>query len=298
MSITTSSPPTMLDTAFQYAARGWHVFPAPPGKKLSYYSAEKTNGRRWGATNNVDEINCYFAKFPRANIGIATGAESAFFVVEADTIKGHDVDGIASLKALEAVHGPLPETLMAESPSGSIHYYFRWPRDVIIRNSASKIGPGIDVRGAGGMVIAPPSARPGKGRYRWLNVNVITDAPQWLIELATADDGAAERTANENAKADSTLIAAALAIIPNVDLGWEDWNRIGMATFAASGGDGFEMFDAFSRESTKYDSKETRQRWNSYFGSPPNRIGMGTLYFLASKIDPSFYEKEMWKLMS
>jgi hypothetical protein len=100
-------------------------------------------------------------------------------VVEADTLEGHAVDGIASVKQLEAEHGELPETLMAESPSGSQHRYFKWPAGVSIRNSASKIAPGVDVRGDGGMVIAPPSVKPGKGEYRWVNAHDIADAPEW-----------------------------------------------------------------------------------------------------------------------
>ena len=52
-----------------------------------------------------------------------------------------------------------------------------------IKNSASKLGPGVDVRGDGGMVIAPPSVKPGKGTYRWLHNKPIADAPSWLVQL-------------------------------------------------------------------------------------------------------------------
>jgi hypothetical protein len=43
-------------------------------------------------------------------------------MVEADTPKGHNVDGVASLRALQARHGALPATLTAISPSGSLHH--------------------------------------------------------------------------------------------------------------------------------------------------------------------------------
>jgi Bifunctional DNA primase/polymerase, N-terminal len=91
----------MIDHALADAARGWFVFPAPSnGEKMGCTSAEKTNGNRWGSTKDPDEIRAYFAKFPRANVGIATGKDSDIFVVEVDTPEGHDVDGIASLRAL------------------------------------------------------------------------------------------------------------------------------------------------------------------------------------------------------
>jgi hypothetical protein len=43
------------------------------------------------------------------------------------------------------------------------------------------------------MVIAPPSLRPGIGHYRWLNDAPITDAPNWLIKLLTADKASASQ---------------------------------------------------------------------------------------------------------
>ena len=73
---------------------------------------------------------------------------------------------------------------MAESPSGSSHLYFSWPTGgVKIINSASTIGPGIDVRGEGGMVIATPSVKKD-GSYRWINDLPVAEAPAWLIEAA------------------------------------------------------------------------------------------------------------------
>jgi hypothetical protein len=55
---------------------------------------------------------------------------------------------------------------MASTPSGGGHLYFRPPPGVEIRNSAGKLGPGLDVRGVGGYVVAPPSVIDGKA-YRW-----------------------------------------------------------------------------------------------------------------------------------
>ena len=105
-------------------------------------------------------------------------------MVETDTVEGHGIDGAASLAQLETKHGALPETLQAISPSGSVHRYFKHPgAGAKIKNSASELGAGIDVKGDGGMVIAPPTVRPGVGVYRWLNSNPIAEPPAWLIEL-------------------------------------------------------------------------------------------------------------------
>jgi hypothetical protein len=173
----------MLEAALAYAARGWEVLPAPPGEKLSYISQENDpDNKPWGKTTDPDKIKSYFRRFRRANIGIATGADSGIVVLETDTPEGHDVDGEASLAELEAQCGPLPETLMFISPSGSKHRYFKHPRDRKVKTSASK-PPGIDVRGDGGMVIAPPSIKPGKGAYRQLNDCEIAELPPLWLDL-------------------------------------------------------------------------------------------------------------------
>lgn len=173
---------TALHSAIQLAELGYKVFPVPPGTKGGYsdLAFEKT-GRKWGASSDPNVVREMFEKHPEANIGIPTGAINGIFVFDVDTPEGHDRDGFASLKALEAEHGELPPTRMAKSPSGSVHYYFRYP-GFTVRNSESKIGGGIDIRGDGGMVLVPPSVKPDGGVYQWMNALPYADAPQWLLE--------------------------------------------------------------------------------------------------------------------
>ena len=190
-------PTPALAAALAYAVEfGWKVFPArfKGRQKLSYLKKETApGGENWGMTNDPKQLTANFNNRKwrdKAGVGVPTGAVNGIFVVEADTEKGHDVDGIGSLRKLEAEHSALPKTRMAESPSGSVHYYFKWPTKRTILNSTSKIAPGVDVRGEGGMVVAPPSIR-ADGSYRWLNEETpIADAPEWLIELATRGDSA------------------------------------------------------------------------------------------------------------
>jgi hypothetical protein len=282
-----------LLAALNYAAKGWRVFPAPRGTKKSHKSAKYSDGSNWGATNDPEQIKRDFARWPEANVGIPTGAANAFWVLEADTKEGHSVDGIASLRALEDQYGKLPATLRAESPSGSVHLYFKWPAGIIIRNSASKVAPGIDVRGEGGMIIAPPSIKVGVGAYSWTSNVEPADAPDWLIELVVAAGNSSdnrEHVSNPDLTAPLPLVEAAVNKIANPDLDWESWNNIGMAIFAASSGsnDGFALFDRFSRKSAKYDAAKTFDKWRSYHSSPPNRIGMGSLVHWANATAPGW----------
>jgi hypothetical protein len=79
-------------------------------------------------------------------------------------------------------------------------------------------------------------------------------------------------------------LAEIVARIPN-HFGWDGWNRIGMAIYAASGGseEGFTAFDDLSARSPKYDQYATQERWRNYRRSPPSHIGIGTLVHLAKR---------------
>ena len=134
------------------------------------------------ATTNVAQIKEWWATFPNAMLGIATGQISGLFVLDVDT--HGDTNGYASLSALEAEHGKLPDTYQVETASGGRHFYFRYPENRTIKNSAGKVGVGLDIRGDGGYVIAAPSVRADGKSYRVYRDADIVDAPEWLLELA------------------------------------------------------------------------------------------------------------------
>jgi hypothetical protein len=277
------------DAALGYAAtQGWKVFPAVRGEKKSHKAAHFSNGARWGATNNAEEIRLDFSRWPNANVGIPCGGENKFFVVEADTLQGHNIDGVAGLKELEARHSPLPATRTARSPSGSLHYYFRHPGNgTKIKNSTSAIAKGVDVRGDGGMVVAPPSRR-DDGEYVWLNDLPIADAPPWLIELVK--DRKPENKPKENTpEAPLHRLIAAAAVMPNDDLPWDEWNARGMAFYSATAGsdEGLAIFSAFSsKSSSKYDEDKTAAKWREYHSCPPTEITAGSVFHWANESCP------------
>lgn len=85
--------------------------------------------------------------------------------------------GDDALAELEARHGKLPDTPRVLTGGGGSHIYFRHPGKISIPNSVSKIAPGIDVRGDGGYVIAPPSVHPNGNRYLWEVSASIDETP-------------------------------------------------------------------------------------------------------------------------
>jgi len=168
-----------LDAALGYAERGWHVFPLGEGSKLPKIP-KAAGGRGFkDATVHPDIIRSWWTRWPRANVGIRTGAGSGLFVLDVDTRhRGHE-----SLDRLTAKHGPLPDTLRARTPSGGWHYYFAWP-GLELRNSAGLLDDGLDTRGEGGYVAASPSIVSRVGAYSWLDESApVAPMPSWLWKL-------------------------------------------------------------------------------------------------------------------
>ncbi|MBV2208201.1 MAG: AAA family ATPase [Thermomonas sp.] len=116
------------------------------------------------------------------NIGLTFGA--GLFVLDVDVKNG--ANGMDTLEGLEAKYGELPATLTAETPSGGRHIVFRKPEGVKLGNRVG-IMPGLDVRAAGGFIVAEPSTLDGKN-WHWNDwqpdtgeLPEIADAPQWLL---------------------------------------------------------------------------------------------------------------------
>jgi len=162
----------MLRTALTLAARGMHVFPCMPRDKRP-----ATEHGLHDATTDRQIIRQWWHQDPTYNIAVATGAASRLFVIDIDGL-----DAELELRKLEAGHGLLPPSVEVITSRGR-HVYFQWP-DCAIRNSASRIAPGIDVRGEGGYVLVPPSIHPSGRQYFWSvdTGNSLAAAPQWLID--------------------------------------------------------------------------------------------------------------------
>ena len=158
------------------ATKGLHVFPCLPRDKRP----ATANGVK-AATADPDTIRRLWQQLPDANIGIATGEPSDIFVVDVDGI-----DAEAGLRKLEAQYGALPATVEVITARGR-HVYFKMPA-APIRNSAGKLGPGLDIRATGGYVLAPPSVHPTGRRYEWSVdcASAIAQAPAWLLQIIAA----------------------------------------------------------------------------------------------------------------
>lgn len=195
----TTIPSAMLGHALAYAEIGWHVFPLHhprvgasrtscscgdaecenPGKHPRTISGFKD------ATTEPDQIRSWWASWPNANIGIATGAVSGIVVLDVDAGKG----GNESLAAAMDEHGEIPETVDSETGGGGAHIVFAHPKRPI-KNSVGHRGwlgyAGLDIRGDGGYIVAPPSLHASTRRYAWKDRSSPFLAqtccmPEWLL---------------------------------------------------------------------------------------------------------------------
>jgi hypothetical protein len=201
----------LLNAALDYAERGLPVFaiwPALPsvtgrgficgcGRLHDDGNAAKhpmprlaPNGFK-SATLDKDCIRQWWTSAPNANIGVATGR--GCIVLDIDLRH----DGDKTLAVLEQQHGAVPPTWRATTGGGGVHLYFT--TDVEVRNSAGKIGPGIDIRGDGGYVVAPPSLHISGNRYTWDRPPEQTAAPMPAWLLATTQQAQAAKGATPTA---------------------------------------------------------------------------------------------------
>jgi hypothetical protein len=119
----------------------------------------------YDASTDPARIRELFGAAPWATgYGIACGLPPHHLIGVDLDIKS-DTDSAASLRALALRHRfTVPPTIIVLTPSGGRHLWLTGPPDVVVPNSAGRLAPGIDIRGAGGYLVGPGS-RTAHGVY-------------------------------------------------------------------------------------------------------------------------------------
>ena len=201
---------TPAAAAISHARRGWVMVPLRPGTGLP--------ARKWGhLTSTPPGAVAAWWPGPLHNPGIATGP-SDLVVVDLDSPEhggtlppewagsgaacGSDVLAILAGRARQ----PVPATYEVRTPRHGRHLYFTAPAGRLIGNSAGRVGPMIDVRGRGGLVVAAGSVRDGRP-YELADDRDPVPLPEWLADLAIRREPQAVRrpvTANVTITCDVT----------------------------------------------------------------------------------------------
>lgn len=181
--------------ALRYAEMGYAVVPLVRGGKKPHKMLPLDPGGVYNASRDTRQICAWWSQDPAANVGIATGGTSALAVVDLDVKRGDDGPGyfarFLAENRLALAAGPY-----ASTPSGGYHIWLRTPPGAAVPER--KILPGVEIKGVGGLVVAPPSmqlltpvARPGDVPgaceipvpYTWLTgcPCSIPPAPPWFM---------------------------------------------------------------------------------------------------------------------
>jgi hypothetical protein len=251
---------TISDQNFQaakaLAKAGFAVFPVGSDKRPLV---------RWkdGATTDMRQLNRWWRKWPDAMPALPTGERNGVAVLDIDTKNGKD--GMAELDCLGIDLTSL-SIASIKTPSGGQHIYFRHADG--LRCSASKIAPGVDVRAAGGFVVAPGAIN-GKGEYGALSLELLAALPEWPEMLAPAYRPPAKHEDAKPTGLPLDVISSALDALPNDGDAFtsrDEWLLVGMALHAESGGgeDGGELWHGWSSKWPGYDEAATDEAWQSF----------------------------------
>ena len=150
----------MKEWALHYAEMGLAVFPLVCRDKVP-----AVVGGCKVATTKRTTIERWWDKNPQYNIGIATGNKSSgLVVIDLDVDKNKGIDGYDVLRDWQNKHGKLPETWQSITGRGGYHYFYK---DAIVHSNRVGLYEGVDIRGEGGYIVAPPSVHPNGNIYEW-----------------------------------------------------------------------------------------------------------------------------------
>lgn len=186
--------PDMIKAALWYAEHGFPVFPvhSPLDGRCSCGRSDcqhpgkhpRTPHGFKDASPDPARIIEWWGNWPRANIGMPTGAGTGLLVVDIDPQHG----GEESLNLLFSKYGRFPDTAEQITGGGGRHFVFRYPAIAVPKTLA----PGIDLKGEGGYIVVAPSVHPSGNAYQWDGLEgakallKLADPPAWLLECIVA----------------------------------------------------------------------------------------------------------------
>ncbi len=297
----------LLAAALAYASRGWHILPAwwaepsgEPGKwQCACGNSECKSPAKhpigklapWGQKSASTEpavIAKWWAQFPNANIAVFL-TPSNLCAVDIDPRNG----GLQTIEDIEAKHGPLVSDLTQFTGGGGEHRIFQLPQNA---NLPGKLGPGLDVK-VNGYIMVEPSTHASGRTYAWEASSDPRDGvcappmPDWMRDLAApkplsvSDDQTVGRviTVGDDIKAD---LLSALSVISADER--DTWVRVGMALHSVGDPNwAFELWDRWSAQSNKYDRVDQIRVWRSFRARGLDGVTYKTIFGLARQVQPA-----------
>lgn len=203
-------------------------------------------------------------------------------VVDVDARNG----GVASIaKLMEVVPEIAGSGLIVNTGSGggSCHFYFKVPDGVALVVKLADY-PGLDFKSGAAFVVGPGSEHASGTKYQIAigSPDDIDMVPDKLLEMLRVPERHRADMGGKIVDVNDQELADMLSYVPNNDLDYEEWIKIGMALHHATGGTAFDLWDRWSQQSKKYDDTSMPYKWHS-FGRSANPVTLGTLVHYAEQ---------------
>lgn len=182
---------SLLEAALGYAKRGWRVFPVRGKLPLvNHWDKVATTDEKqiteWFEDPNWEFDSPEQAHYEEIGIGLVTG--SGLVVLDVDASHG----GLESMGQLFSEYeGKLGDTPVVRTGGGGLHFYFSTEVKLGNKDQRGTGRAGIDVRGDGGFVVAPPSIHASGNRYAWEDSSPTDELFQWPFDLHKAESSPA-----------------------------------------------------------------------------------------------------------
>jgi hypothetical protein len=267
-------PNSPLDFALRYAAIGWKIVPIwwIEDGKCACSEACKSPGKHplgkvapFGQNSSSSDpavLRAWWARYPQANIAVYL-QPSGLAAIDIDPRNG----GLDTIDSVEAQHGPLTSDVLQYTGGGGEHRIFAAPAGT---NIPGKLGPGVDVKLNGYIVLEPSSHLSGK-HYTFeassspLDGIVPSPLPDWLRDLSIQRTEIPASTVPPPAR-DERLIADLEAALPNIPADErETWLHVGFALHNDVGGQqGYDLWTHWSQTSTRFDPVDQLRTWRHF----------------------------------
>lgn len=287
-----------LTAALSYVSLGWHILPAwwiQDGKCACGSEACKSPGKHpiariapWGqksSTTDADTVRRWWEQYPQANIA-AFLEPSNLCAIDIDPRNG----GLDTIDQIEAKHGKLDSDLLQFTGGGGEHRVFQKPAT---GNLPGKLGPGVDVKLNGYIMLEPSNHVSGK-QYAWEASSDPRDGilpsplPDWLRDLAAQRisappvAGPSEGRVLHITEAQQREIEEALSAIPADDR--DTWLQVGMALKSTSDYQwAYDVWCKWSEQSTKFDPVDQLRVWRSIASKGLDGITYRSIFEMAKR---------------
>lgn len=292
----------MADLGDRLVANGYPIIPIVPAAKCPgrYTQGHWTGYPNWSRhcerSTKAHEL-AVWKGWPGCSIGVACGSVVAFDIDILDAGIAAEIEAMAIAEL-----GDTPAIRIGLAPKRLLVYRAAAPFAPIKRHPLEMLAKGSQFVAYG---THPDTRQP----YTWTTGDELADIPiqdlpciteaqaRRFIDAAFAvvpadmrkstlgPDRSAERylACGGDLRGTYEAVSDAMAWVPNDDLHYDDWIRIGMALKGALGADGEGLFVEWSGRSSKSGKSGKRDTASrTYRGLKPDRIGAGTIYYYAS----------------